>query len=37
LVVAGADGSASSLAAVEAAAREARLRDAGLRVVHALV
>ncbi|MFE7761040.1 universal stress protein [Streptomyces sp. NPDC057438] len=35
LVVVGVDGSASSLAAVEAAAREARLRGAGLRVVHA--
>jgi nucleotide-binding universal stress UspA family protein len=37
LVVVGVDGSASSLAAVEAAAREARLRRAGLRVVHAFV
>ncbi|MFF5570201.1 universal stress protein [Streptomyces luteogriseus] len=37
LVVVGADGSASSLAAVEVAAREARLRGAGLRVVHAFV
>ncbi|MEU0216690.1 universal stress protein [Streptomyces sp. NPDC006265] len=37
LVVVGVDGSASSLAAVEAAAREARLRGAGLRVVHAFV
>ncbi|CAL9649217.1 universal stress protein [Streptomyces sp. enrichment culture] len=35
LVVVGVDGSASSLTAVEAAAREARLRGAGLRVVHA--
>ncbi|MCK8438814.1 universal stress protein [Streptomyces sp. D2-8] len=35
VVVVGVDGSASSLAAVEAAAREARLRGAGLRVVHA--
>ncbi|MCT7356676.1 universal stress protein [Streptomyces sp. 15-116A] len=35
LVVVGVDGSASGLAAVEAAAREARLRGAGLRVVHA--
>ncbi|GAA1422448.1 universal stress protein [Streptomyces thermospinosisporus] len=35
LVVVGVDGSASSLAAVEVAAREARLRGAGLRVVHA--
>ncbi|MGW6542075.1 universal stress protein [Streptomyces massasporeus] len=35
LVVVGVDGSASSLAAVEAAAREARSRGAGLRVVHA--
>lgn len=35
LVVVGVDGSASGLAAVEVAAREARLRDAGLRVVHA--
>ncbi|MZF85982.1 universal stress protein [Streptomyces sp. SID5643] len=37
LVVVGVDGSASSLAAVEVAAREARLRGAGLRVVHAFV
>lgn len=37
LVVVGVDGSASSLAAVEVAAREARLRGAGLRVVHAVV
>ncbi|MFD5835913.1 universal stress protein [Streptomyces collinus] len=37
LVVVGVDGSASSLAAVEVAAREARLRAAGLRVVHAFV
>ncbi|MFE7804516.1 universal stress protein [Streptomyces sp. NPDC057430] len=37
LVVVGVDGSASSLAAVEAAAREARWRDAGLRVVHAFL
>ncbi|MGJ5830799.1 universal stress protein [Streptomyces ossamyceticus] len=37
LVVVGADGSASSLAAVEVAAREARSRGAGLRVVHAFV
>lgn len=35
LVVVGVDGSASSLAAVEVAAREAALRGAGLRVVHA--
>jgi nucleotide-binding universal stress UspA family protein len=35
LVVVGADGSASSLDAVEAAAREARWRGVGLRVVHA--
>ncbi|MFH9728388.1 universal stress protein [Streptomyces sp. NPDC017254] len=35
LVIVGADGSASSLGAVEAAAREARWRDAGLRIVHA--
>ncbi|MGW5342958.1 universal stress protein [Streptomyces sp. NPDC004050] len=35
LVIVGADGSASSLVAVEAAAREARWRDAGLRIVHA--
>jgi nucleotide-binding universal stress UspA family protein len=37
LVVVGADGSASSLAAVEVAALEARSRGAGLRVVHAFV
>ncbi|MFD1659907.1 universal stress protein [Streptomyces caeni] len=37
VVVVGVDGSASSLAAVEAAAREARLHDAGLRVVHAFI
>ncbi|MGX4691974.1 universal stress protein [Streptomyces sp. JNUCC 63] len=37
LVVVGVDGSASSLAAVEAAAREARLRGAELRVVHAFL
>ncbi|MFE3328876.1 universal stress protein [Streptomyces sp. NPDC059176] len=37
VVVVGVDGSASSLAAVEAAAREARLRGAGLRVVHAFI
>lgn len=37
LVVVGADGSVASLAAVEAAAREAQGRDAGLRVVHAFV
>ncbi|MFJ7967016.1 universal stress protein [Streptomyces sp. NPDC096324] len=36
LVVVGVDGSPSSLAAVEAAAREARWRRAELRVVHAL-
>ncbi|WP_309141348.1 universal stress protein [Streptomyces composti] len=35
LVVVGVDGSASSLSAVEVAAHEARLRGAGLRVVHA--
>lgn len=34
LVIVGADGSASSLVAVEAAAREARWRSAGLRIVH---
>ncbi|MCX4884896.1 universal stress protein [Streptomyces turgidiscabies] len=37
LVVVGADGSASSLSAVEAAAREARWRRAGLRLVHAFI
>ncbi|SNS91874.1 universal stress protein [Actinacidiphila glaucinigra] len=37
LVVVGADGSASSLAAVGTAAREAALRGAGLRVVHAFL
>ncbi|MEU6812898.1 universal stress protein [Streptomyces sp. NPDC046831] len=37
LVVVGVDGSASSLAAVEQAAREARWRGAGLRVVHAFL
>ncbi|MFE9649849.1 universal stress protein [Streptomyces sp. NPDC006365] len=37
LVVVGVDGSASGLAAVEAAAREAQARGAGLRVVHAFV
>ncbi|GGP59597.1 universal stress protein [Streptomyces sindenensis] len=36
-VVVGVDGSESSFAAVEAAAREARERGLGLRVVHALV
>jgi nucleotide-binding universal stress UspA family protein len=36
LVVVGADGSSSSLAAVETAAREARRRRAALRVVYAL-
>ena len=35
LVVVGVDGSASALGAVEVAAREARLRGAGLKVVHA--
>lgn len=35
LVIVGVDGSASSLAAVEVAAREAQLRGAVLRVVHA--
>ncbi|MEV4227404.1 universal stress protein [Streptomyces bobili] len=34
-VIVGVDGSASSLEAVEAAAREAHLRGAGLRIVHA--
>ncbi|MCP9994005.1 MULTISPECIES: universal stress protein [Streptomyces] len=37
LVIVGVDGSASSLAAVEAAAREARLRTAALKVVHAFL
>ncbi|MFJ5560720.1 universal stress protein [Streptomyces sp. NPDC093250] len=37
VVVVGVDGSASGLAAVEAAAREARLRGAALRVVHAFI
>ncbi|MET9153316.1 universal stress protein [Streptomyces griseoflavus] len=37
LVVVGVDGSASGLAAVEVAAREAASRGAGLRVVHACV
>ncbi|MDW4910861.1 universal stress protein [Streptomyces sp. ADMS] len=37
LVVVGVDGSASSLAAVETAAREAQWRGAGLRVVHAFL
>lgn len=37
LVVVGVDGSESSLAAVEVAAREARLRGAKLRVVHAFI
>ncbi|WP_282701054.1 universal stress protein [Streptomyces sp. CC219B] len=36
-VVVGVDGSASGLAAVEVAAREARLREAELRVVHAFL
>ncbi|MEO3972542.1 universal stress protein [Streptomyces sp. CAU 1734] len=36
-VVVGVDGSASSLAAVETAAREAKLRGTGLRVVHAFI
>ncbi|MFD5972965.1 universal stress protein [Streptomyces bacillaris] len=36
-VVVGVDGSASSLDAVDLAAREARLRGCGLRVVHAFV
>ncbi|MEU0337480.1 universal stress protein [Streptomyces bobili] len=35
LVIVGVDGSAAGLAAVEAAAREAQSRGAGLRVVHA--
>ena len=37
LVVVGTDGSASGLAAVEAAAREARWRGARLRLVHAFI
>ncbi|NNJ04429.1 universal stress protein [Streptomyces sp. PKU-MA01144] len=37
LVVVGVDGSASALAAVEEAAREARWRRAALRVVHAFI
>ncbi|MFF6880075.1 universal stress protein [Streptomyces sp. NPDC012474] len=37
LVVVGVDGSASSLAAVEAAAREARWHGADVRVVHAFI
>ncbi|NGO42669.1 universal stress protein [Streptomyces ureilyticus] len=37
LVVVGVDGSASGLAAAEAAAREAQARGAGLRVVHAFL
>ncbi|MFE6282982.1 universal stress protein [Streptomyces sp. NPDC057877] len=37
LVVVGVDGSESSLAAVETAAREARARGASLRVVHAFI
>ncbi|MFI8089511.1 universal stress protein [Streptomyces sp. NPDC086080] len=37
LVIVGVDGSASSLAAVEAAAREARARKAALKVVHAFL
>ncbi|MFF2202120.1 universal stress protein [Streptomyces sp. NPDC058145] len=36
-VIVGADGSASSLAAVDTAAREARLPGTGLRVVHAFL
>ncbi|MDT0309774.1 universal stress protein [Streptomyces sp. DSM 44917] len=36
-VVVGVDGSASGLAAVETAAREAQLRGVGLRVVHAFI
>ncbi|MEU9607251.1 universal stress protein [Streptomyces sp. NPDC048057] len=36
-VVVGVDGSESSLTAVEVAAREARLRGVGLRVVHAFI
>lgn len=36
-LVVGVDGSASGLFAVEAAAREARWRGAGLRLVHAFI
>lgn len=37
VVVVGVDGSASALAAVEATARQARLRGASLKVVHAFL